>query len=94
MDRGGGEEVLVITCVVRELWDFLLVKNVTTICNSLCRISEEDKLQTEKQVESLQEAYDKLCERSCEELQHSQSMLAEASGEKVRTNPRSGEGFS
>ncbi|XP_078255159.1 dystonin isoform X4 [Rhinoraja longicauda] len=47
------------------------------------KISEEDKQQTEKQVESLQEAYDKLCERSSEELQHSQSLLAEASGEKA-----------
>ncbi|XP_072912635.1 dystonin isoform X3 [Hemitrygon akajei] len=47
------------------------------------KISEDDKLQTEKQLGELQEAYDKLCERSSEELQHSQSVLAEASGEKA-----------
>ncbi|XP_059838234.1 dystonin-like isoform X9 [Hypanus sabinus] len=47
------------------------------------KISEDDKLQTEKQLGELQEAYDKLCERSSEEIQHSQSVLAEASGEKA-----------
>ncbi|XP_069742163.1 microtubule-actin cross-linking factor 1 isoform X17 [Narcine bancroftii] len=47
------------------------------------KISEDDYQRAEKQVESLREAYDKLCEQSSEEIQQSQSMLAEASGEKA-----------
>ncbi|XP_069742157.1 dystonin isoform X11 [Narcine bancroftii] len=47
------------------------------------KISEDDYQRAEKQVESLREAYDKLCEQSSEEIQQSQSMLAEASGEKT-----------
>uniref|UniRef100_UPI00398EBE39 dystonin isoform X2 n=1 Tax=Pristiophorus japonicus TaxID=55135 RepID=UPI00398EBE39 len=47
------------------------------------KISEEDKQQTEKQLESLQEAYNKLCEQSSDDLQQSQSMLAEEAVEKA-----------
>ncbi|XP_067840170.1 microtubule-actin cross-linking factor 1 isoform X9 [Heptranchias perlo] len=47
------------------------------------KISEEDKQQTEKKLESLQEAYDKLCEQSSDDLQQSQSTLAEEAVEKA-----------
>ncbi|XP_078069449.1 dystonin isoform X8 [Mustelus asterias] len=47
------------------------------------KISEEDKQQTEKQLESLQEAYDKLCEESSDDLQQAQSTLAEEAVEKA-----------
>ncbi|GCC28901.1 hypothetical protein chiPu_0007335 [Chiloscyllium punctatum] len=46
------------------------------------KISEEDKQQTEKQLESLHEAYDKLCEESSDGLQQMQSTLAEEAVEK------------
>ncbi|XP_043537219.1 dystonin isoform X4 [Chiloscyllium plagiosum] len=47
------------------------------------KISEEDKQQTEKQLESLQEAYDKLCEESSDGVQQMQSTLAEEAVEKA-----------
>ncbi|XP_048386213.1 dystonin isoform X1 [Stegostoma tigrinum] len=47
------------------------------------KISEEDKQQTEKQLESLQETYNKLCEESSEGLQQMQSTLAEETVEKA-----------
>ncbi|XP_078397943.1 dystonin isoform X24 [Cetorhinus maximus] len=47
------------------------------------KISEEDKQQTEKQLESLQEAYDKLCEETSDDLQQAQSTLAEEAVEKA-----------
>ncbi|XP_041044841.1 dystonin isoform X4 [Carcharodon carcharias] len=47
------------------------------------KISEEDKQQMEKQLESLQEAYDKLCEETSDDLQQAQSTLAEEAVEKA-----------
>ncbi|XP_067876268.1 microtubule-actin cross-linking factor 1 isoform X8 [Heterodontus francisci] len=47
------------------------------------KISEEDKQQTEKQLESLQEAYDNLCEQSSDGLQQTQSTLVEEAVEKA-----------
>ncbi|GCB63620.1 hypothetical protein scyTo_0004458 [Scyliorhinus torazame] len=46
------------------------------------KISEEDKQQTEKQLESLQEAYNRLCEETSDDLQQAQSTLAEEAVEK------------